>query len=135
MTNIDPTVDELHASIKRGDLLAVRRYLERGGQVETTDQHGWTPLLMAAKEGHTPIVRILLDAGANPNGRSTDGFTPLVAAGLGGSSGSVVALLTAGADPNVAWGQPLVEIMREQGHIRIVELLETALDHRRGRAV
>jgi ankyrin repeat protein len=127
-------LDDLHGAIKRGDLLALRRYLELGGHVDAPDRDGWTPLLMAAKQGHTPMVRTLLDAGADPNGRGS-GFTPLVAAGLSGSGKSVAALLAAGADPAVAWGQPLVEIMRQYGHSGIVELLEAALAERRGRAV
>lgn len=134
MSNTE-ALDELHAAIKRGDLLSLRRFLEGGGQVDSNDRYGWTPLLMAAKEGHTPMVRTLLEAGADPNGRAADGFTPLVAAGISGSGTSVAALLAAGASPDVAWGKPLIEIMREYGHFAIVELLETALADHRGRAV
>jgi hypothetical protein len=107
-------LDELHHAIKRGDLLALRTYLERGGSIVATDRYGWTPLLMAAKQGHTPMVRTLLEAGADPNGGFESGFTPVVAAAISGSRESVEALLAAGADPSVAYGQPLIEIMRKQ---------------------
>ena len=128
-------LDELHQAIKRGDLPALRAYLERGGSIVARDRYGWTPLFMAAKQGHTPMVRMLLHAGADPNQGGAGGFTPLVAAGLSGSAESVDALLDAGADPSVAWGQSLIEVMRQQGRSRIVELLELALARQRGRAV
>jgi ankyrin repeat protein len=127
-------LDELHHAIKRGDLLALRTYLERGGSIVATDRYGWTPLLMAAKQGHTPMVHTLLEAGADPNGGFESGFTPLVAAAISGSRESVEALLAAGADPSVTYGRPLIEIMRQQGRSSIVQLLEVALAQR-GRAV
>ena len=130
MTNT-ADLDELHHAIKRGDLLALRTYLERGGSLAARDRYGWTPLLMAAKQGHTPMVRTLLQAGADANEDSGSGFTPLVAAGLSGSKESVEALLAAGADPSATWGQPLVELMRQQGRSSIVELLEAAVARKR----
>src|SRR5260370_299448 len=36
----DPELGELHQAIKHGDLLAVRHYLDRGGDVRSTDRNG-----------------------------------------------------------------------------------------------
>jgi ankyrin repeat protein len=77
------------------------------------------------------MVQALLEAGADPNSGFENGFTPLVAAGLSGSGESVAALLAAGADPCVAYGQPLIEVMRQQGRSNIVELLEAAIARQR----
>lgn len=51
----------------RGNVAAVRAYLERGGNPNIRDGYGWSALLWAAGKGHLPVVRLLLNNGANPN--------------------------------------------------------------------
>ena len=62
----------LVAAVKAGDLLEVRRLIEAGEAVEArvpmmgSFDDNYTPLGLAAREGHLGIARALLDAGADP---------------------------------------------------------------------
>ena len=38
--------------------------------------NGWTPVLLAARYGHTEIVKFLADKVENPNAPNPDGWTP-----------------------------------------------------------
>jgi ankyrin repeat protein len=56
-----------------GDLAAVERLLQARAYpdaVPTGDEEGKTPLLYAAKEGHTDIARLLLKYEANANAQN-----------------------------------------------------------------
>jgi cytohesin len=45
---------------------------------------GWTPLFVAAQNGHEAVLRVLIKAGADINKAKDDGVTPLfMAATLG----------------------------------------------------
>jgi uncharacterized protein len=75
---------ELMAAVNAGDLDAVRRLLAAGAEVDErfprvngfNDAH--TPLLVAARDGHTEIVAELLEAGADVNAvESVFGAVPL----------------------------------------------------------
>jgi len=55
----------------------VRHHLESGQDVNSRDDKGQTPLIIAATRGHTRICSILLNAGANPDLKNFSGFTAL----------------------------------------------------------
>jgi ankyrin repeat protein len=66
-------------------------------------QGGLTPLLMAARQGHTEAVQLLLDAGAPINQVSAgDKSSPLLVAIINGHFDLAKYLLDKGADPNLA---------------------------------
>jgi uncharacterized protein len=66
-------------------------------------QGGMTPLLMAARQGHTDAVQLLLDAGAPINQVSAgDKSSPLLVAIINGHFDLAKYLLDKGADPNLA---------------------------------
>lgn len=48
------------------NLAVVKMLVEAGGDIDLADSKGWTPLLLAAKDGRTEILRFLLEMGANP---------------------------------------------------------------------
>ncbi|MES2462147.1 MAG: ankyrin repeat domain-containing protein [Armatimonadota bacterium] len=48
----------------RGDTEAVNVLVSSGANVDSADPKGWTPLMLAAKYGHTDLVRLLCDRGA-----------------------------------------------------------------------
>ncbi|KAF2789377.1 hypothetical protein K505DRAFT_221529, partial [Melanomma pulvis-pyrius CBS 109.77] len=68
--------------------------------IDRKDEHGRTPLLIAASRGTTRVVQIILERGPNMESKDNDGRTPLALAALGGSL-DVVALLCSYANINV----------------------------------
>jgi uncharacterized protein len=96
----DPSaVDQVTHAIKRGDTIAVRRYIESGANMAARDSHGKSPLMVAADRGNSVLIGMLLDAGADPNERWPGGWTPLARAAVAGSASAVARLLEAGATP------------------------------------
>lgn len=71
-----PTQTELNAELlaaaKADKRHFVRTALASGAEVDCTDEHGHTPLILAACHGHRKVVQTLLNAGANPH--LTDDF-------------------------------------------------------------
>lgn len=54
----------MHYPIPVGHLEVVKMLVNAGGDIELSTK-GWTPLLLAAREGRTEILRYLLEMGAN----------------------------------------------------------------------
>lgn len=113
MSEVTP-LEALHHSIKHGDVLAVRRYLESGGSPLPSGKRGWSPLAMATNRGHTPIIQLLLDAGADVN-EGWPGESVLMLAAMSGSIDSVRCLLDRGAK-TTACGVPSHELLVRLGH-------------------
>ncbi|KAF6025974.1 CLPB [Bugula neritina] len=63
----------LFISCKNNDLEAVRKLINSGVDVNCKHRFGWTPLMVAAINGHYTVVKLLLAAKANPN--LADGFS------------------------------------------------------------
>lgn len=109
--NLDVALKEAAAS---GNLAEIKKLLNAGAHVGAVDVWGNTPLLIAAREGHTECVRLLLKAGAPVDGR--DGaMTPLAAAALRGHLATVRLLVSKGADVNaggLAEQSPLVQAVK-----------------------
>ena len=77
----------------------IRLLVEKGFNVDKTDDTGQTPLHYAVKTGNFPALTSLIDLGANPNiGSKWNGETPLHMASVIGSIDMIDALLEGGAD-------------------------------------
>jgi RNA polymerase primary sigma factor len=55
----------------------VRHHLHSGQDVNSRDDRGQTPLIIAAAKGHAKVCSILLEAGADPSLCDSSGFTAL----------------------------------------------------------
>ena len=100
MPNSD-SLDEFHHLFKKGDMIGVRRLVSSGADVNVRNRFGWTPLMIAANEGHTPIVSYLLSVGADVRAVNDFGASALAYAALRGECRVIQALLDAGAPLDV----------------------------------
>ena len=66
------------------------------------DEDGWTPLIWAARFGHTDAVRLFLNREADCNTATNNGRTALILAAYNGHSDALQLLIDNGADCN-AW--------------------------------
>lgn len=109
-----------------GSCLDVKRLLDRGAHIETTDQVGQTPLIRAAKKKREEIVRLLLDNKAcTETPDSICSQTPLIWAASKGHYCIVQQLLDRGANVNTVnnSGQTSISLAASGGHKATVELL------------
>lgn len=91
---------------------------------------GWTPLMIAAAEGHSETVSALIRAGANVNATNALGRTALMFASSKGFAGIVKDLLIHRADPNIVpvddTGWTALIAAARTGRIDVIKAL---LDH------
>lgn len=100
--------------------------------LEAHTPQGWTPLVLAAFNGHKPIVEYLLGQGANPNACGLKGTTVLMYAKNRllhnpAADFTIVELLIAyGADMLRCdmYGRTILDYVREAGDYQLLEKLE-----------
>lgn len=95
---------ELRVTVEKGDISTTEFLLRTGADVEHTDAFGFTPLLIAAKNGHTELCRMLLSNSAvmvNSQARDTFGRNALHFALKYNAGEEIIPLLLKhGVDPN-----------------------------------
>ena len=93
-----PDTASLHRAARTADLGSLKAALAAGVKVDAHDERGWTALMHAANENHSPLVEELLRAGADPDVQAPDGTTPLFRAALHGYTEIIALLMEAEAD-------------------------------------
>ena len=109
-----------------GDIEGVITALAQGGRVALRSNTGWTPLLAAARYGHTNICGLLLAHGSNVNEMIPDTKnTALYYAAINGNNATVDALLSWGAEvnPQNHVGQTPLHAACQEGHLLCVQTL------------
>jgi ankyrin repeat protein len=120
---------------KQGRVGVVRLLLERGADVNASDDIDFTALHYAAVEGHhEEVVCILLSRGADSSRRSVDGFTALIIASESGHLGLVRQLLqhmaARGLDERDGGGYTALWWACIEGHVEVARsLLLAGADH------
>ncbi|KAK7395891.1 hypothetical protein VNO78_16471 [Psophocarpus tetragonolobus] len=67
----------LHRAARRGDLDAVTLLTSKGYDINAPDGENYTPLMLAAREGHASICKLLILYGAHCNTKNARGETAL----------------------------------------------------------
>ncbi|XP_025115859.1 ankyrin-3-like isoform X2 [Pomacea canaliculata] len=120
-------------AVRGGNLEEVRKYLDAGQNVDTTNINGMSGLHLAAKEGHLSVVMELLNRGANCAARTRKNNTPLHVAALARQSQVTQILLERGADINAVSETgftPLYLAAQENGSDIACMLLQAGADQR-----
>jgi ankyrin repeat protein len=63
--------EEFFAAARKGDVAAVKAFLDKGGDVNTKNNYGATVLSYACDKGHVEVVKLLLERGAEVNVKDT----------------------------------------------------------------
>ena len=85
---------------EQGNLESVKTLVEQGACIFTTDPPHYSPLHLAAIQGHPKIITYLGNLGAPLTGHSISGVSPIHDACLEGHMDCVRTLLQLGANPN-----------------------------------
>jgi ankyrin repeat protein len=96
-STIDPP---LYHAIECGSVESVRALLDGNAKCDIMFVNGWSPMMLAAKQGDHEIGRLLLAKGASLKNTNNEGLTPLHIAALHGSRIFYKWLLEVGADEN-----------------------------------
>lgn len=124
---------DLIKAAEKGDLEKVKRAIEKGADINSTDHHDWTALHAAAgitydEKNIAPaqeIVEYLVQNGADVNARGPKGVRPLHYAAGYGTLGIAKCLLENGADVNATNDEGMTPIMSAAalGKPEMIELL------------
>jgi ankyrin repeat protein len=91
----------LHWASLKGDAELAQMLVYAGANVKaTTRLGGYSPLILAAREGHADVIATLLAAGADPEAATTSGTTTLMLAAASGNARAVTMLVENGAEVN-----------------------------------
>ncbi|CAJ1405816.1 unnamed protein product [Effrenium voratum] len=100
LQKIEDTAMTLHEAAKRGDLAAVKSFLERKKPLDAQDFKGITPLGYAIGANRIAVVKLLLDNRANPYAVDSSGNSGLHYAAGYGRKELLEYLLKVGANVN-----------------------------------
>ena len=67
----------LSKAIEKGDIKAIKKYFDSGGDPNVEIDESSMPLHKAIRHGHSGIARLLINNGADVNGRDKWGCPPL----------------------------------------------------------
>ncbi|HEY6683997.1 MAG TPA: ankyrin repeat domain-containing protein [Propionibacteriaceae bacterium] len=112
----------LLAAAQRGDATAAALAVRAGANLETRDQGGRTPLLLAVTEDRLAVARLLVHLGANPDTLDDQHDTPWLVTGVTGSVDMLEVLLPARPDLKIRnrfGGMSLIPAS-ERGHVSYV---------------
>mmetsp|Transcript_21664 Transcript_21664/g.51508 ORF Transcript_21664/g.51508 Transcript_21664/m.51508 type:complete len:267 (-) Transcript_21664:70-870(-) len=100
LQKIEDTAMTLHEAAKRGDLTAVKSFLDRKKPLDAQDYKGITPLGYAIGANRIAVVKLLLDNRANPYAVDSSGNSGLHYAAGYGRKELLEYLLKVGANVN-----------------------------------
>ena len=112
----------LLAAAQRGDARAAALAVRAGAHLETRDQRGRTPLLLAVTEERLAVARLLVHLGANPDALDDQHDTSWLVTGVTGSVDMLEVLLPAGPDLKIRnrFGGTSLIPASERGHVAYV---------------
>jgi len=125
LIDCDKNESTLIDSCKKGRLADVKRLLDEGADVNTTDKDGNTALKWAIYYRHLDVVKFLLNCGADVNPKNKDGHTALMATAYVGFPEATKLVLERGADIDAQdlAGKTALDWAVIRGHEEVKEIL------------
>ncbi len=93
---------DIHAAVRSGDVGAVETALKSGADVNSPDNWGRTPLIVALQQRKAPVVEMLVNRGASVAATDAWGRTPLLVATQLKNTAAIRLLLDKKSDVNAA---------------------------------
>lgn len=123
-TRVADTVIE---AVRNIDIVSLNVLLAEDAPVDTVDESGNTPLMIASQIGNPRMTRIILAHNPEINVRNSDGETALMIAARHGVTQIVEQILGSGADTSLQnlEGLNAYDIALRNGHAEIISLLNT----------
>ncbi len=97
-----PAPMDIHAAVRAGDVEQVDAALKSGAGLNSPDNWGRTPLIVALQQGKAPVVEMLLSRGASVAATDAWGRTPLLVATQLKNTAAIRLLLEQKSDVNAA---------------------------------
>jgi ankyrin repeat protein len=124
----------LLAAAESGDATAAALAIRAGANLESRDERGRTPLLLAVTEDHLPVARLLVYLGADPDALDGQHDTPWLVTGVTGSVDMAEVLLPTQPDLTIRnrFGGTSLIPASERGHVgyvRRVVRTDTDVNH------
>lgn len=115
----------LSRAVESGSEQAVDLFIKSRINLNTPNDMGWIPLMVAAFHGHERIALMLIDNGANVHARDERRYTPMHWAAFQGFERVVERLIAKGADADVANSFGWTPMMQAatRGHFSVVRIL------------
>lgn len=118
----------LYVACTEGKEDIVEYLLNNGARVDLYRFPGkakYSPLYMAARNGHVKVMKLLIEHGSDINHVSYEGKTALHCSALSNEPEAVKVLLENGANINALYkGKTALDIAKEKNHDSIIKLLE-----------
>lgn len=116
---------EFFTRISRGDLSAVVLFVNAGMDIDTPNEQGWTPLMVALFEGREDVALFLIKKGANVNFSDRSGYRPIHWAAFKGYTTVIDEIVARNGDVNVEtdYGWTALLQAASLGHVATVESL------------
>jgi hypothetical protein len=116
---------ELLSAASSGDTALAARLLGQGAQIDTKNNQGDTPLMLATRSGKIDTARLLIEKGANLEAKNNVGETALIAACTEGNSDIAQLLVEKGAatDARDEGGATPLMYAGLGGNVAIIDLL------------
>jgi hypothetical protein len=117
--------NELLSAASSGDTAAAARLLGQGAEVDTKNNQGDTPLMLATKSGKIDTAKLLIEKGANLEAKNNVGETALIAACTAGHADIAQLLVEKGAatDARDEGGATPLMYAGLGGNVAIIDLL------------